>query len=885
MKRYHQTCVVWPEFFAGASDTQAFEVLSIAKVARGGEAYYLDPVSSMGQGVSCAGSDRAGSDRAGINGAGPDSSPGLWLGAGTGHLGLEGLVAPVHLTSLLGGRDPLSGQELDPGHANRVKVVAFDLTFAAPKSVSLIFGLCDDERASEVRSGHLAAVGGALRYLETSGMAARRTAGGQRNQIQISGALAAGFTHVVSRRLDPHLHTHVLVVNLAEGADGRWSALDARGLYVEALTAGYLYQAHLRSELTERLGVAWSPLHRGAADVKGVDPEVIVAFSSRKVEIERHLTERGLSGPRARRIAVAATRPAKDSQAGLHELRRQWIERASALGLDVEAIMSPLARHVAASHHAAASRPTAARRTEMRAMPAAPQRSRPDLALTLEVTAVLAMGSGEHTAHRGEPARSPGSKLLKGSSTFPGVTAEVYPAMSATLALTTSFTRGEVVRAWCRVLPSGAPATVIEEHTRRYLASGMVMKLPQPSGGHFQPVRRGLPGALPTRIAVGGLFSERWAVPRSVVVLMRAAGVQHFEGLSSAGLSNDPGRNLQADQEARRGNQDARSRASAPWRESGVLMAEAWDPVARIARAQGLLPGAPAFAERERLHTGAAGAHRASRTERKERTEPAAEQGAPELLGVIRSGAELAASRSLASLCGELDALRAEIASSLGLAPAMSDHVAIEVATSAGADRTQGAWGAQGAQAARTGEIAPMDLHRSQLVRYSELSAGVEVRASRLATAAMVSPPAHLLERLGPVPDAVADRDVWYRAARSVESYRERWNVSDPASALGALEGRSEQRSRAASTDSTRPEARPATASRTVQSFQRLSMLRTLEGAERRLAPGARAASASLPIPGERVQEGPEQRLRQSLGLRAGRVVLARPERDLGRGR
>ncbi len=37
---------------------------------------------------------------------------------------------------------------------------------------------------------------------------------------------------------------------MAEGADGTWRTLDGRSLYLHAATAGYLYEAHLRHELT-----------------------------------------------------------------------------------------------------------------------------------------------------------------------------------------------------------------------------------------------------------------------------------------------------------------------------------------------------------------------------------------------------------------------------------------------------------------------------------------------------------------------------------------------------------------------------------------------------------------------------------------------------------
>ena len=46
---------------------------------------------------------------------------------------------------------------------------------------------------------------------------------------------------------------HVVAGNLTLGPDDRWTALDARHLYRQVKTAGFLYQAELRRELTARL--------------------------------------------------------------------------------------------------------------------------------------------------------------------------------------------------------------------------------------------------------------------------------------------------------------------------------------------------------------------------------------------------------------------------------------------------------------------------------------------------------------------------------------------------------------------------------------------------------------------------------------------------------
>ena len=87
--------------------------------------------------------------------------------------------------------------------------------------------------------------------------------------------VAAAYRHRMSRALDPQLHTHVVCANVARGPDGRWTALDARHLYEHAQTAGFLYQAHLRAEVRDRLGLEWGPVVKGAAELVDMPAEVL----------------------------------------------------------------------------------------------------------------------------------------------------------------------------------------------------------------------------------------------------------------------------------------------------------------------------------------------------------------------------------------------------------------------------------------------------------------------------------------------------------------------------------------------------------------------------------------------------------------------------------
>src|SRR3954451_23305192 len=158
--------------------------------------------------------------------------------------------------------------------------------------------------------------------------------------------VAAAFRHRTSRAGDPQLHTHVLVANATLGADGRWSALDGRRIYAHAKTAGYLYEARLRAELTRELGLEWTPVRNGIADVVGVPANVLRAFSRRRAQIEAELERTGRSGPRAAQTATLQTRRRKEHEVTPKRLDADWGERAAALGFTRDTVRSLVGRRL-----------------------------------------------------------------------------------------------------------------------------------------------------------------------------------------------------------------------------------------------------------------------------------------------------------------------------------------------------------------------------------------------------------------------------------------------------------------------------------------------------------------------------------------------------------
>ncbi len=237
---------------------------------------------------------------------------------------------------MLTGMNPTTGEPLGLREVGgRGPVPGFDLTFSAPKSVSLTWALGGPEAAAEVAAAHQQSVEAALTYMQRNACWTRRGAGGA-EFVQGNGYLAAAYRHRSSRNGDPQLHTHVLIANATKGPDGKWTRLYHPAIYDHAKTASYLYEANLRHELSRRLGIEWQEVRKGIAEIEGFTDEWLRTFSTRRAEILE------AAGPdasaRARQIATLTTREAKERELTTETMRERWQTRASEIGLDREAI-------------------------------------------------------------------------------------------------------------------------------------------------------------------------------------------------------------------------------------------------------------------------------------------------------------------------------------------------------------------------------------------------------------------------------------------------------------------------------------------------------------------------------------------------------------------
>ncbi len=171
------------------------------------------------------------------------------------------------------GRDPLDGELLGTRHTDRT-VRGFDVTCSAPKSVSVLYAIGDDQVRKEVLDAHDAAVAAAFGWVEDRAHCRYRV-NGEIWTVDADGIIAAAFRQHTSRAHDPQIHTHLVIANRVMAPDGRWLALDARTLKHDQRTVSALYAAGLRAELTARLGVRWKPVENGLAEMADAPEEVL----------------------------------------------------------------------------------------------------------------------------------------------------------------------------------------------------------------------------------------------------------------------------------------------------------------------------------------------------------------------------------------------------------------------------------------------------------------------------------------------------------------------------------------------------------------------------------------------------------------------------------
>ncbi|HEE5864618.1 conjugative relaxase [Acinetobacter baumannii] len=261
-----------------------------------------------------------------------------WYGQGAQILGIEGeQVDSKTFADLLNGK--IDDQQLgrvrvdDQGNKYIEHRAAMDITFSAPKSVSILAEVYQNQ---DVLEAHQNAVKETLSTIEENFVQTRLSEDGQKQKVDSDNLIVALFNHNTSRALDPQTHTHAVVMNATFNDKDTWSSISNEAIYANQSVIGSIYNANLANNLKE-LGLDLEVKdNKGNFEIAGFSPEVLEEFSQRRKQIIDSLSDRGIDiGDAPASLREQAALKTRDRKKGFdeQELRESWKSRASELGI------------------------------------------------------------------------------------------------------------------------------------------------------------------------------------------------------------------------------------------------------------------------------------------------------------------------------------------------------------------------------------------------------------------------------------------------------------------------------------------------------------------------------------------------------------------------
>ena len=266
---------------------------------------------------------------------------GVWIGTGAEKLGLSGTIKEEELKNVYNGFSP-DGKEKLVQNAGRMndkfsRDPGWDLTFSAPKSVSILHAISDEKMKAEIEKAHFEAIRAVSKNIEAKTVIRKGKGGKIREQ---AGLVIATYQHGTSRAVDKNtlpdmqLHTHTLVLNVGVSpSDGKTRSITSYQLYQKEKFWGAAYRVELSNNLnaigfqTERT--------RDSFEVKGVPQLLIYEFSKRTGQIEEQT--KGISDPKEKEKIKLEGRTVKDTY-DRAELLAHWSKKCAEFGLTQEKV-------------------------------------------------------------------------------------------------------------------------------------------------------------------------------------------------------------------------------------------------------------------------------------------------------------------------------------------------------------------------------------------------------------------------------------------------------------------------------------------------------------------------------------------------------------------
>lgn len=269
---------------------------------------------------------------------GEADAPGLeWAGQGSRALGLAGPARPADFRAVLSGENPdPNGPAISKPDRGAKHHPGWDLTFSAPKSVSVAILVGGDQRLDRA---HDRAVDRAMSYAERHLSYTRVRDGGQRREVLTGNLVYATTVHGTSREGDPQRHTHVVVANATlDRSSETWRALESLHLYRHRKLLGKIYQAELAKE-ARTVGYHVQRQRRdGTYSLDAWSRDQLWVFAKRTQAILETLNIEKPTTPAAKDAVKLKNRP-KKIDLPRSELVERWKREAEGAGLDVDRVV------------------------------------------------------------------------------------------------------------------------------------------------------------------------------------------------------------------------------------------------------------------------------------------------------------------------------------------------------------------------------------------------------------------------------------------------------------------------------------------------------------------------------------------------------------------
>lgn len=266
---------------------------------------------------------------------------GRFTGTGSRVFNLHGKVIDKDTyDKLMDGYSP-DGFKLVQNAGKEDRRCAWDVTFSAPKSVSIYWACGTPEQQKDIERAMRQSVQKAIAMMEYKAAITRRDKGSKRYEKPV-GLIMATFEHCTNRHQEVHSHCHVLVLNVAPRQDGTFGSIDSYKIYRWIKPLGAVFRAELAYQLI-KLGYDIEP-DGESFRLKGVSQELCDAHSSRSKAIQEELNKAGIksSASKEGQHFKTSTRPSK-KDVNRRELFQKWQTELHEEGLTQDYIQSMFA--------------------------------------------------------------------------------------------------------------------------------------------------------------------------------------------------------------------------------------------------------------------------------------------------------------------------------------------------------------------------------------------------------------------------------------------------------------------------------------------------------------------------------------------------------------